>query len=125
MPLYLPSFDWAAVKDEWFEITGDSLVVHFSQDCQNLRSTLAETVKYVTKFSDLAPADLWTLHKALQRRRTLRGFGCLHNLHIPEKLTDAPLEADLPYIEYVCGYMGRDGYTILRALRSAAGASAA
>jgi hypothetical protein len=116
------SFDWQACKDEWREVTGDSHVVHFSQDCANLEATLAETIKYVTKFSDLEPAQLWELHRALQGRRTVRGFGKLWGLKAPQKLTDDVLSADLPYIEYVCRYLGPAGYTILSALSCAAGA---
>lgn len=117
------SFDWATVKAEWESITGDSKVVNFSEDAYELAATLAETVKYITKFGDLSPEQLWEVHRVFAGRKTIRGFGKLHGLRVPDKLTDDVLAADLPYIEYVCRYLGRDGYTILSALRSAAGAS--
>jgi len=115
------SFTWAAVKQEWFDITGDSHVVNFSDDVYRLEATIAETVKYVTKFSDLTPEQLMTVYRALEGRRTIRGFGKLHALKVPSKLTDDVLSADLPYIEYICRYLGEAGYTIHQALRRAAG----
>jgi hypothetical protein len=119
------SFDWSAAKAEWFSITGDSSVVNFSTDTGNLKATLAETIKYVTKFADLTPADLWILHRACLGKRLIRGFGKLWGLREPEKLTDELLDADLPFIEYVCRYLGTAGYGILSALQCAAGARAA
>lgn len=118
------SFDWQQVKDEWLAITGDSHVVHFSTDTENLQATLAETVKYITKFSDLSPSQLFELHCFTRGKRLVRGFGALWGLQMPQNLLDDVLEADLPYIEYVCMYLGKSGYTILRALQSAARASA-
>ena len=118
------SFDWAAVKAEWLEITGDSHVVNFSTDHYALTATMAETIKYVTKINDLSPEALWTLHEAFRGRRTIQGFGCLWGLSVPEKLTDDVLEGDLPYIDYICRHLGRDGYTIYKALESAVGAGA-
>jgi len=118
------SFDWQRAKDEWLEITGDSSVVNFSEDEATLAATLAETVKYITKFSDLTPAQLWQLHGCVKRRKLTRGFGQLWGLKMPDKLTDDVLSGDLPYIEYVCRYLGRDGYTILQTLSCAAGAEA-
>lgn len=120
-----PSFDWAAAKAEWLEITGDSKVVNFSTDASNLQATLAETIKYVTKFADLTPRQTWDLHRTLRSKRTVRGFGKLWGLRPPLELTDAPLADELPFIDYLCRWLGADGYTILRALRCAAGASEA
>jgi len=119
------SFDWQAVKDEWLEITGDSKVVNFSTDAHSLTATIAETIKYVTKINDLSANRLWELQSVFKRRKTVRGFGCLHGLKMPDSLTDDVLADDLPYIEYVCRHLGADGYTIYSALESAASASAA
>lgn len=117
------TYTWEAVKDEWKAITGDSRVVNFSEDSYQLAGTLAETCKYLTKFSDLTVDQLWEVHRVFAGRKSIRGFGKLHGLRVPDKLTDDVLAADLPYIEYVCRYLGRDGYTILTALRGQAAAS--
>lgn len=118
------SFDWQQVKDEWFAITGDSHVVNFSTDTENLQATIAETVKYVTKFSYLSPPQLFELHGFTRGLRLVRGFGALWGLKMPENLLDEVLEGDWPYIEYLCKYLGKSGYSILRALPSAESASA-
>lgn len=114
------SFHWASVKKEVFEITGDSIVVNFSEDTYRLVNTLAETVKYITKMDDLTPEQLLEVHNTVSGHRTVRGFGKLYNLKVPSKLTDDVLPEELPFIEYVCRYMGEGGYSIYQALRSAA-----
>lgn len=116
-------FDIKKPKAEWLQITGDSSYIWFSDDSHTLAATLAETIKYVTKAHDLEPELIMEMVNALRGRRLVRGFGCMYNLKIPSDLTDSPLPADLPYIEYVCRYLGPAGYTIYSVLESAAGAS--
>ena len=108
-----PSFDWAACKSEWLEVTGDSSVIHFSTDSHTLESTLAECIKYVTKFSDLVPEQLFQMHLALNRKRTISTHGLLYGLKLPTDLADELLPEEVPYIEYFCKYIGFGKYDVI------------
>lgn len=102
--------DQQALRDEWYEITGDSHIVdvrpfHFVQadlepTLDNMAADFCEVFKYAMKFSTMDLCDNWHAFEVLFGKRLLTGRGALHGIKVPDDLLDAPLDvADLPFVD--------------------------
>lgn len=104
--------DQKALSEEWQRITGDSSVVDIrkiKKDTQGeVTDALAEVFKYAVKFAEL-PLDLnLEAYDVLNGKRLVGGFGSLHGLKLPDKLTDELLD-DLPYLEMFYKFLPHKG----------------
>lgn len=82
---YQRNFDWKGIQARWQRLTG-ALVVDFQQVKRNgegLTGGLLETLKYVSKFDDVAELDtddFFEWYHAIFRHRTLRTHGIWNRL---------------------------------------------
>ena len=81
------------LDEVWQELTGDYIV-----DIENVPAYRAvyEGLKYITKFSNLSPAQLVALHIALKGRRRVRSWGCFYGV-------SQEIEDDYEQVCRVCG----------------------
>ena len=112
MVLHSESFDYKALKTEWFEITGDSHVLNVTAANHPKEPELdfLEVFKYAVKFSDLSPEDNIRAWEILQGRRLLFSGGAFRGVVVPDDLADEDLD-DLPYIELLYNYT-QAGYSL-------------
>lgn len=105
MVLHSSSFDYAALKEEWFDITGDSHVLNVTAAMhpEEPERDFLEVFKYSVKFTDLTPESNIHAWDVLRGRRLLFSGGSFRGVEVPEDLTDTPLD-DLPYIELLYRY---------------------
>ena len=94
---------------EWKAITGDSHMVDVRLiDLADPVSGFAEVFKYACKVSDMEPADALEAFRCLQGKRLIESAGAFRGVHVPEALTDEPLDS-LPFVELFFRWMGK-GY---------------
>ena len=105
MVLHTESFNYATLKAEWFDITGDSHVLNVTpaKHPESPEIDFLEVFKYAVKFSDLTPADNVTAFLTLRKHRLLFSGGAFRGVEVPENLEDEQLD-DLPYIELMYRY---------------------
>lgn len=105
--------DIAALKQEWFDITGDSHVMNIKpfRNPKDPAKDFLEICKYALKYSDLTPKDNLDAFIALSDKRLVVTAGLFWGLKIPEELTDIPLE-ELPYFELFYKYLPGSGYNL-------------
>ena len=105
MVLHTESFNYAALKAEWFDITGDSHVLNVTpaKHPESPEIDFLEVFKYAVKFSDLTPADNVTAFLTLRKHRLLFSGGAFRGVEVPESLEDETLD-DLPYVELMYRY---------------------
>ena len=113
MVLHSESFDYKALKTEWFEITGDSHVLNVTAAKHPKEPELdfLEVFKYAVKFSDLSPENNIHAWEILQGRRLLFSGGAFRGVVVPEDLADEDLD-DLPYIDLLYNYT-LAGYSLI------------
>jgi hypothetical protein len=68
--------------EEWKHFTGDSWSVDVRACKNGIIGGLIETLKYSTKFSSMAPEDIYTVHQALNGRRLVDSLGLLRGVNI-------------------------------------------
>jgi len=95
------------LRHEWKLITGDSHMVDVRPISTEPDKGFLEVFKYAVKFSSMEYADTWEIFKKLSGRRLVSCFGCLYGVKIPEKLTDADLDEELPFFELFYRYISR------------------
>lgn len=94
---------------EWKDITGDSHMVDVRPiDQAEPVSGFLEVFKYAVKVSDMEPADALEAFRCLQGKRLIGSAGAFRGVHVPEALTDEPLDS-LPFVELFFRWMGK-GY---------------
>jgi len=99
--------DQEELKKEWKVITGDSDQVHVVAISTEPDKGFLEVFKYAVKFSSMEYADTWEIFQKLSGRRLVSCFGCLYGVKIPEEMTDADLEEELPFFELFYRYVSR------------------
>ena len=96
---------------EWKRITGDSHMVDVRPiDQAEPVSGFLEVFKYAVKVSDMEPADALEAFRCLQGKRLIESAGAFRGVHVPEALTDEPLDS-LPFVELFFRWLG-GGYTL-------------
>lgn len=112
MVLHTSSFDYAALKAEWLEVTGDSHVLNVSaaHHPDEPAKDFVEVFKYAVKFADMPPEANIHAWDVLRGKRLLFSGGAFWGVDVPDSLTDAPLD-DLPYIELFYTYSA-GGYSL-------------
>lgn len=96
-------FDAAALKAEWYELTGDSHVVQVDEGRGDPLYVVLEVCKYATKFQDLSYDKQVEAFWALKGKRLVRSFGLLLGVKLPDAGPDE-LRQDEPYIELLYRY---------------------
>jgi len=99
--------DIQAVKDEWFDITGDSCVINIKETTDN--TAFLEVFSYALKFSELEHSDRLYAFRQLKGERLISSFGSFRNVEIPESLVDEQLE-DSHYYDSVYRFLKYRGY---------------
>lgn len=97
--------DQQALSAEWFDITGDSMVVDVRPILGDPSEGFMEVFKYAVKFSDLSLEDNWQAAQVLKGKRLLNSFGLFRGVQVPESLLDEPLD-DLPYWDRFYRFFG-------------------
>ena len=99
---------------EWKELTGDSWVVDVrpfhsvENGCptEELAQDLLEVCKYLTKFSELEPHDIWEVFQVTRRKHLQQSYGCLRftaeEMEQVNKAADDP--EDGPFIRILYEY---------------------
>lgn len=104
--------DQTALSHEWHRLTGDSFVVDVRPIQGDPVEGFLEVFKYAVKFSGLSLEDNWAAYEVLQGERLLASFGCFRGVHVPESLTDEPLDK-LPYVQLFYRFIPGAGYTFI------------
>lgn len=76
------------LSETWKKLTGDEIV--WIEKTTPERA-VSEGLKYLTKFVNLDPGQLVSLHLALKGTRRLRTFGCFYNPQVQEEEEDQPV----------------------------------
>ena len=97
--------DQQALSAEWFDITGDSMVVDVRPIVGDPSEGFMEVFKYAVKFSDLSLEDNWQAARILKGKRLLNSFGLFRGVQVPESLLDEPLDG-LPYFDRFYRFFG-------------------
>jgi len=106
--------DIQKLKDEWFEITGDSSVINIEY-CSNDEPYL-EVFAYALKFSEMEHSDRWHAYKTLKGERLISSFGDLRGLVVPDSETDDLLDSDEPFVDDIFKWYANRGYKHLKTL---------
>lgn len=101
--------DAQRLKDEWFEITGDSKVINV-QLCTNDQAYL-EVFAYALKFSEMSHADRWFAFNELKGERLISSFGCLRSVDVPDLVEDDILSTDEPFVDVLYRWLPTRGYS--------------
>lgn len=104
--------DMKQIRREWFDITGDSHVVHVQpfHDQENVVGGFLEVFKYAVKFSDMPLDQNWQGYETLRGRRLISSFGVLRGVIVPESLEDEQLK-ELPFVELMFRFSRGIGYS--------------
>lgn len=99
--------DIAVLKQEWFDLTGDSKVINikYANDDAYL-----EVFAYALKFSEMANNDRWDAFNLLRRERLVSSFGDLRGIELPEDDMDNPLDTNEPFIDTLYRWCLDRGY---------------
>lgn len=104
--------DLEKFSDELREVSGDSFVVHarraYSKNAgaDEIRSALAEVIKYPLKFADLRPCDAWEAHVKLKGRRMIDSIGELRGIKAGDLGVDSGIEEMTgPYKDFIAWWM--------------------
>ena len=89
------------LRKEWKKFTGDSQSVDVAP-IKDLRSGIVEVLKYIVKFSEAAPSEVYEIAKAMHKKTLLNSYGILRGVELNPNLEDDPLDGD--YTEYVASY---------------------
>lgn len=112
--LHRDNIDQKALRDEWFQITGDSHQV----DVQKLRhpedpaQDFVEVFKYALKASDMSLEDNFHAYQVLSKKRLLFSCGLFWGVKVPKELTDDLLHGE-PYQELFFRYFPGSGYNYI------------
>lgn len=109
----LDSFlDLEKLSRELREVSGDSFIVHARRvfakdaDADEIRSALAEVIKYPLKFSDLRPCDAWEAHHRLKGRRMIDSIGELRGISAGDLGVDPGIEEMTgPYRDWIAFWL--------------------
>lgn len=101
--------DIQKLKDEWFEITGDSSVINIEY-CSNDEPYL-EVFAYALKFSEMEHPDRWHAFNTLKGERLISSFGDLRGLQLPESENDDLLDSDEPFVDVLFNWCSSRGYS--------------
>ena len=114
--------DQSQLSVEWGEITGDSFIVDARPfQCvtdgmthENLMRDCLEVCKYVTKFGEAEPEDMWQVYTSLGRSHVHESYGIMiFSAEEREELeNDRESDLDEPFIEYMARYGGSGKYEL-------------
>jgi hypothetical protein len=110
-----------ALRQEWFEITGDSFIVdvrplncaphlydaiksgHWDSDkiINLLAADLKEVCKYTLKLSGMTPEDSYEAYQKLTGRHMVRTYGLLYGIDPSELLDNSEPDLDGPYLDHI------------------------
>jgi len=76
----------AELSDLWRYVSGGDFIVHISEISAD--KAVKEGLKYITKFANLNPEQLISLHTVLKGRRRIRSWGCFYNPDIEEDVEE-------------------------------------
>lgn len=100
--------DAQAIKDEWFQITGDSTNINFKYCTDN--SAFLEVFAYALKFSEMEHQDRWFAFNLLKGERLISSFGSFRGVICPDNLNDELLDTDEPWMDVLYRYRTWQGY---------------
>jgi len=109
--------DATALGAEWSDITGDSYIVdvrpisYAGED--ELIGGLCEVCAYVSKFSAMAPEDLWHMHTVTQGQHLRQSYGAMRWTRAESEALDSyaldtPLDG--PYVDMLYRWSEARGY---------------
>lgn len=107
---------WAALVEDWKEITGDSKIVdvRLIENEDEKMSALVETFKYALKFSEMDVAVQVACYSVLRTRRMIGSMGALFGVKLPVNLNDDLLPGEEKFIDLVYQYSGVNfGYQMI------------
>jgi hypothetical protein len=110
--LHFDDLDPFALSTQWFEATGDSMIVDIrpvSDPVEDIGG-FCEVFKYALKIDDLPFDDNWQAFETLRGKRLVGSFGEFRGVEVPEALTDEPLDS-LPYVEHFFKFLPGVGYS--------------
>lgn len=100
-----------ALSREWLEITGDSKIIDVRACKNGVLPALIEVLKYATKFSAMAPAEILEVERVVKGTRLCNPLGILRGVHAEEIDHDEQLDGD--YIDYIAHFLySKNGYNI-------------
>lgn len=92
------------LKNEWFNITGDSSVINIEYTKND--EPYLEVFAYALKFSELTNSDRWLAFNTLKGERLISSFGDLRGIQLPENENDDFLDSDEPFIDTLFTWRG-------------------
>lgn len=105
--------DHESLSNEWERFTGDSRIVDVRKCKNGIVPGMIETLKYVTKMSDLMPEESLQVHHAAAGSRFTDPFGCLRGIPEPDISTDDCAGLVGPYRDYIASWLwSRRSYRI-------------
>lgn len=97
----------AALKAEWFDITGDSSVINIKYADDN---GYLEVFAYALKFSEMDNKDRWDAFNLLRRERLISSFGDLRGVDLPDDELDDILDIEEPFVDVLYRWCLGRGY---------------
>lgn len=101
--------DMFKLRDEWFDLTGDSFMVDVEEGYGDLVQQFSELFKYALKFSDMSLEDNWHAYWFCRGKNLMNSFGVLRGIKEDDELTDKELKY-LPYILRVYKHVGGQSF---------------